>query len=418
MQVTSPSNNTTPSFSGTASDTTPVVVHIYNAANSEVSNVTASPAGGTWTSGKISPAVPSGSYTAVASEASSLGNPPGASAPVAFTVDTEPPTVTLNSPALRSNNTTPSFTGTASDTTTVTIEIYAGAKAKGPVVSSATATPGGGAWSSGSASPSLKNGQYTAVATQESSLGNPAGASESRTFEVDTASPTVTLDAPKSPSNDTTPSSPARRAKQLSSRSRSTLGPRRKARPSRRHGHGDGRRLELCEREPRLADGQYTAVATQESLFGNPAGKSEPQTFTVDTEPPTVTLDAPKSPSNNTAPTFTGTGSEATAVTIEIYAGAKAEGPIVSSATATGNGGGWSSDACEPGPLNRRVHGGGHPGKLAWEPRRHERPPDLRSQHVLADRDDKCAEIAVQQHGSDLHGHSERHDPCHGPDLR
>ena len=255
-EVTSPSNDTTPSFTGTASDTTPVVVHIYNAANSEVSNVTASPAGGNWTSAKISPALSSGTLHA-RSRARRVrsGTRSGASAPVAFTVDTEPPTVTLSSPALRSNNTTPSFSGTASDTTTVTIEIYAGAKAKGTAVSSAMATPVGGDWSSSSASPSLKNGQYTAVASQESSLGNPAGTSESRTFEVDTASPTVTLNAAEV--------AVKRHDADLHRHSeRIRAGHDRDLRWSHgerladieRHGHGDGRRLDLCQREPRLAE--------------------------------------------------------------------------------------------------------------------------------------------------------------------
>ena len=347
--VTSPSNNTTPSFAGTASDTTPVVVHIYNAETSEVSNVTASPAGGKWTSGKISPAVPSGSYTAVASQASSLGNSPGSSAPVAFTVDTEPPTVTLNSPALRSNNTTPSFTGTASDTTTVTIEIFAGAKAKGTAVSSATATPLGGDWSSSSAGPSLGNGEYTAVAIQESSLGNPVGTSEPRSFEVDTASPTVTLNPPKSPSNNTTPAFTGTASESALVTIEIYAGATAKGSPiSSATATAMGGAWSSASASPALPDGQYTAVATQESLFENPAGKSEAQTFTVDTEPPTVTLNAPKSPSNNTSPTFTGTGSEATPVTIQIYAGAKAEGPVVSSAMATGNGAGWSSDGASP----------------------------------------------------------------------
>ena len=347
--VTSPSNDTTPSFTGTASDTTPVVVQVYNAEDSEVSSVTASPAGGKWTSGEVGPALPSGSYTAVASQASSLGNPPGTSASVAFTVDTEPPTVTLNSPALRSNNTTPSFTGAASDTTTVTIEIYAGAKAKGTAVSSATATPVGGDWSSSSASPSLGNGQYTAVAIQESSLGNPAGTSEPRTFEVNTASPTVTLNPPKSPSNDTTPAFTGTASESTLVTIEIYAGATAKGSPiSSATAAAMGGGWSSASASPALSDGQYTAVATQESLFENPTGKSEAQTFTVDTEPPTVTLNAPKSPSNNTTPTFTGSGSEATPVTIQIYAGAKAEGTVVSSATATGNGGGWSSDGASP----------------------------------------------------------------------
>src|SRR5665213_1978427 len=104
-----------------------------------------------------------------------------------------PPTVTLNPPKSPSNNTTPSFTGTASETTPVTVKIYAGATMKGLAVSTATATGTGGGWSSGDASPALKDGQYTATATQAGSLGNPAGVSPPVKFTVDTVAPAVTI---------------------------------------------------------------------------------------------------------------------------------------------------------------------------------------------------------------------------------
>ena len=90
----------------------------------------------------------------------------------------------MNSPASPSNNTTPSFSGTASDTTPVIVQIHEGAMANGTLVSRATATGTGAGWTSDDASPALGSGQYTAVATQESSLGNPAGRSAPVTFMV------------------------------------------------------------------------------------------------------------------------------------------------------------------------------------------------------------------------------------------
>src|SRR5207244_1469424 len=137
---------------------------------------------------------------------SSLGNPAGVSEPVTFTVETAAPRVTLAQPKSPSNDTTPSFTGSASDTTSVAIQIYAGATAEGSVVSTATASGTGGGWTSGHASPALSSGQYTAIATQPSPLGNPAGVSEPVTFTVDTAAPRVTLDSPALRSNNTAPS--------------------------------------------------------------------------------------------------------------------------------------------------------------------------------------------------------------------
>jgi hypothetical protein len=102
-----------------------------------------------------------------------------------------------------SNGTAPSFTGSASDTTAVTVKIYAGGKAEGAVVSEAMATGTGGGWASGNASPALKDGQYTATATQTSSLGNHEGVSAPVTFKVDTTPPHVTLTSPAEDSSTT-----------------------------------------------------------------------------------------------------------------------------------------------------------------------------------------------------------------------
>src|SRR5439155_6578285 len=89
-----------------------------------------------------------GTYTAQASEVDEAGNA-GASEARTFTIDTSAPKVTLNAPALVSNNTRPRFTGTASDTTTVTVSIYA--KASGELRATATATGTGGGWESSEA---------------------------------------------------------------------------------------------------------------------------------------------------------------------------------------------------------------------------------------------------------------------------
>ena len=452
-QPKSPSNETTPSFTGFASDTEPVTVQIYAGAAAEgavVSTATATGTGGGWTSGHASPALPSGEYTAVATQESSLGNPAGTSSPVTFTVDTSSPVVTLDQPTSPSNHTTPSFTGTASGSSTVTVQIFAGGAAEGSVVSTAKATGTGGAWTSGNASPSLPSGLYTARAVQESPLGNPPGVSQSRTFRVETAAPTVTLTSPALQSNNTTPSftgtasdptepvtvqiyagstasgsvvstakatgtggawtsgnaSPAltngqytATATQKSSLGnpaghelagdvrgehlgahgddrpaeisvqqhdpvlhghrqrphRTGHGPDLRRSHSKRHGRLDGqrdryrRRLDLRQREPGAGQRAVHGDSHPESSLGNPAGTSSPVTFTVNTSAPTVTLKQPKSPSNNTTPSFTGTASDPTEpVTVQIYAGATASGSVVSTATATGTGGTWTSGNASP----------------------------------------------------------------------
>ncbi|HEX4188763.1 MAG TPA: Ig-like domain-containing protein [Solirubrobacteraceae bacterium] len=349
---TSPSNQTRPTFSGFASDTTQVVVKVYagtSATGTVVATATAEGNGGDWSSGEASPQLSSGQYTAIAVQTSSLGNAPGQSNTVTFTVNTAPPTVTLNPPKTPSNNTAPTFSGTASDTEPVMVHIYAGSNAEGTPVSTAAANGNGGAWSSGQASPSLVSGQYTAVAVQASSLGNSPGTSSPVTFVVDTSSPTVSLNQPPSPSNNAKPAftGTASDTTQVVVHiydeasfevTKATATPSAGA--------------FSASNETTLANGTYTATATQQSSLGNPEGKSSTVTFVVNTSPPTVTLNSPAFRSNNTTPSFTGTASDTTLVTVRVYAGTKAEGAPVSTLTAPGTGAGWESGAVSPALSN------------------------------------------------------------------
>ena len=64
-------------------------------------------------------------------------------------VNTKPPTVTMNEIESPSKDTTPSFSGTTSDTPTVTVKVYKGTKAEGTVLETLEATPKSGSWSAG-----------------------------------------------------------------------------------------------------------------------------------------------------------------------------------------------------------------------------------------------------------------------------
>ncbi|TMK25667.1 MAG: hypothetical protein E6G62_04600, partial [Actinobacteria bacterium] len=352
-QPKSPSGNTTPSFAGTASDSEPVTIHIYAGGKAEgvpVSNAAASGTGGGWSSGQASPALTSGQYTAVAVQPSSLGNSPGSSSPVTFVVDTSSPTVTLNQPPSPSKDTTPPFSGSASDTTKVVVHIY---DTKSTEVATATANGGGGSWSTEN-EPALASGSYTAIATQESSLGNPSGASNRVAFTVNTAPPTVTLNSPPLRSNNTAPSFTGTASDTTLVTIKVYAGTNTEAAPlSSASATGTGGSWTSGTVTPVLSNGQYTAVAYQPSSLGNPTGKSLPVTFTVDTNSPTVTLNQPKSPSNVTAPSFTGTATEGTlaepsAVTVRIYAGKTAIGSVLATASAEGAGGSWASKPATP----------------------------------------------------------------------
>lgn len=147
---------------------------------------------GTWSLEALAP-LPDGTYTAQAAQGAA------SSLPVTFTILTTAPLVTIEQPAPAPGDSAPSFTGTASDTTTVAVQIHAGESASGTLVASATAVGTGATWHSSPASPALSPGRYTAVAVQRSSLkGNPAGRSEPVVFAI------VAAPAPPPPS---TPSS-------------------------------------------------------------------------------------------------------------------------------------------------------------------------------------------------------------------
>ncbi len=187
------SNNRTPSFTGLGEEgASPVTIDVYEGPTPDGTVIrelkTALFLAGAWSTGSVEPPLDDGTYTAQATQT----NGETGSTTATFTVDTAAPSVTLNAPDSSSDNTTPSFSGTASDVTPVTVLIHAGATASGTLVSSATATGTGASWTSGGANPSLPIGEYTAVATQNSSLpGNPAGRSGPVTFSV-TAPPIVT----------------------------------------------------------------------------------------------------------------------------------------------------------------------------------------------------------------------------------
>ena len=165
------------------------MVKVYKGPKAEgtvLETLEVTPKSGSFSTAALKKALADGLYTAVATEPSSLGNPAGTSNAVTFDVDTAPPTVTLNAVSTPSSNTTPSFSGTASESEPVTVKIYKGTKAEGTVLASVEAEVSSRNWSSAALSKGLGNGEYTAQAVEPSSIGNEAGKSEPRTFVVNT----------------------------------------------------------------------------------------------------------------------------------------------------------------------------------------------------------------------------------------
>jgi hypothetical protein len=260
----------------------------------------------------------------------------------AFSGNASPSTVTLNQPAPRSNVTTPSFSGTAIATTQVTVKVYQGTAPEGELEAIAEAAGTGGDWSSAPASPPLRDGTFTAIASQ--SAGNAVEESDPVTFVVDTQAPTVTLQASPSPSNDTTPSFSGTASEATPVSIEVFSGTRPEGEPvAGATAPGTGKGWTSNPTAPTLHDGTFTAVATQQSAIGNPAGQSSAVTFSIDTSPPSVTLSQLPSPSPAAAPIFSGTASDHTPVEVQVHSGASAEGPVVASAVGDVHGGEWAS---------------------------------------------------------------------------
>ena len=85
------------------------------------------------------------------------------------------------------------------------MQVYKGPQAKGEEVANGKAKVSGGNWSMSPLASALKDGKYTAIASQPSSLKNPTGTSAQVTFTVDTAPPKVTLNPIPSPTSDAAP---------------------------------------------------------------------------------------------------------------------------------------------------------------------------------------------------------------------
>ncbi len=350
--VPTPSNDTTPSFSGTASELLPVTVRVYKGTKAEGSSVATAEAGvllGKWGPATSSPGLGSGTYTAVAEEASALGNPTGKSEPRTFVVNTKPPEVTLAAVPTPSNDTTPSFSGTASESNPVMVKIYAGSKAEGSTVATAEGTVKAGNWGPVSSSTVLTSGTYTAVAEENSSLGNGFGKSETRTFVINTVPPEVTLAAVPTPSNNVKPAFSGTAGETLPVTVKIYKGTEAKGSPvATAEGTVKTGKWGSVTSSTPLTTGIYTAVAEEESSLGNPNGKSEPRTFAINTEPPEVTLAAVPTPSNDTTPSFSGTASESNPVTVKVYKGTEAKGSPVASAEGTVSGGKWGPVSASP----------------------------------------------------------------------
>ena len=193
----SPSNNTTPSFSGTTSSPiyeqweqfNPVTVRIYAAVEGkqglEVQALeTPMFLGSVWTAGPAQALAP-GTYTALAEQFGER------SSPAAFTIDTTPPVVRITSPANGSSaiGTSQLVSGNAGtaegDLPEVTVQLFAG-QGMGSLLETQSPPVTGGRWTATFAG--RPPGTYTVRSEQRDAAGN-VGFSESVTFSLSSPPP-------------------------------------------------------------------------------------------------------------------------------------------------------------------------------------------------------------------------------------
>jgi hypothetical protein len=204
-----------PTFSGgagsTAGDLADVTLRIYagsTASGTPVDSVTVTRTAGAWTATAPAP-LADGTYTARAEQADGAGNL-GLSEARTFTVDTVGAGVSLDAPAdgIATNDSTPTYRGAAGnapdDSETVTVRVYSGAAASGPVLQTLTATRSGASWTV-DGSPPLGEGTYTAQAEQSDLAGN-LDLSDPVTFTIDMTRPGTSLTSgPAAVTNNATP---------------------------------------------------------------------------------------------------------------------------------------------------------------------------------------------------------------------
>ncbi|HEX5851598.1 MAG TPA: Ig-like domain-containing protein [Solirubrobacteraceae bacterium] len=349
----SATNNTLPPFSGSSEDELDLVtVKVYAGPSAEGSPVatlvtTLPPFEGKWEVATEAPLEP-GVYTAVA-EQETQETESAISAPVTFTIDTTAPAVSIDPASSPTNDATPTLTGgdgTEAGDTGVTVTIYKGPAPEGETASTGEASTEGSAW--GYTPNELPDGTYTAQATQHDEAGNTA-TSTPVTFTVDTTAPAVSIDPAASPTKDATPTLTGSAGTEAGDTAVAVTiykGPAAEGEVA-SNGEATSEGTAWKYTPTQLPDGTYTAQATQHDEAGNTA-TSTPVTFTIDTNPPNVTIDPTSSPTKDATPTLTGAaGTEAGdgTVTVTIYEGPVTKGEIKGKVESTGEasseGSGW-----------------------------------------------------------------------------
>lgn len=242
-----------------------------------------------------------------------------------FTVDTTAPTVTLIdlSPSIIAN-TSPAISGTINDTNSLISTVQYQIDGTGSTWSSCTSNDGAFDEASENitctVSTSLTNGSHTMFVRATDTAGNTDSGSgvDSSSFTVDTSAPTINVTAlSPDPTTDTTPPIGGTAVDSASTitvvqyQLDSTSGSWSDC------DAGDGTFDETtesfsCQVGSTLSNGSHTIYfKATDNLSNITSGTFPSDTFAVDTTPPSITLNAlSPNPTDDSTPTFTGSGTE------------------------------------------------------------------------------------------------------------
>ena len=323
-------SDNTPTYRGTAEPGISVTVIVDG---TPVGMATAN-ASGVWSFTLAAP-LADGSHTVSATASDAAGNTSPSSAANTFIVDTTPPAApVVLTPAngSRTNDNTPTYTGTAEPNSSVKVIV------DGATVATVMADASGN-WSFIPTTP-LTDGSHTVRATATDAAGNTSVSSATNTFIVDTtppAAPVVLTPANGSITSDNTPTySGTAEANSLGAVI------------------VDGATVVTVTADvsgnwsfiadDALADGSHTVRATATDAAGNTSVSSTTNTFIVDTTPPAapvVLTPANGSITNDNTPTYSGTAEANSTVSIIV------DGSSVVTVTANASGV-WSFTPAAP----------------------------------------------------------------------
>ena len=332
--ITSPTpgaflNDNTPAFSGTAEANSTVTV-TESSPSVVVLCTTTADGSGAWT---CSPSTPlaDGPYVAHANATDAASNVSANSTDLGFTIDTAAPAApTITSPVdgSRTNDTTPTFSGTAEAGSTVTVSETSPSAA---IICSGVAN-GSGIWTCTAGTP-LAEATYTFHANAQDAAGNVSGDSADLTLTVDTTAPSApVISAPAAGAllNVTTP----------------TISGTAEANSTVTVLEGvttlctavtNGSGAWSCVSSV-LAQGGHTIVAHATDVAGNTSLDSATRSFSIDSIAPAApAITAPTNGSTVTTSTPTISGTAEAGATVVVTSGAT----VLCTTTANG-GGAWS----------------------------------------------------------------------------